>query len=1123
MATHRLYVAGGYSVGGPTGHLALCETNPSAGPLSPTGTSVPINIEHYFPGEIQKIKILDPNNSKKVFATGDNEIAYWSDDAGTNWTQSIGINGSSQNFLSAEVHENTVWIGGDEGQIYVSTNGGINFTPIQSGFLPTLSGTPISGLVVLDIKSDGVQLIAVVFDIGANETRIYKSTVGINTTTPTWIAMNNGGVLVGKVNDIGIDVSNQYQIIITTPVPADTGVRMSYNGGVSFDLVNPTTEVTVPFGLFVDIGEEVPVIFSFGSGTEINKFVSSGPPLNYVNQRAYNIVTADIFDLIMATNSEGWIALSTGGFNAEVYTTTDGGVTNDTLVCTHSALSINSIAVAPDCIFRVKTCSGCSPYAEYLFAGLPCTSMPGDIYQATPSFVTSCNCWEIMDKVVGQVADDTISSYIKYFDCSTCEASSTNWLLEDCRGQTTDIIIDGNVQDLSQWNLTAIFIENYSSCWTVRVTSDPPTTANIIVVIGISKGGCRSCGLIASVRSWVLRNCSDRQFTMNVQGTGFTVGYVVSLDAFLAGTTYVNCWEVIGTTTSPSDLLANVTDNWASCESCTQGYFSYLVRVCGENEQQIISLSSIVAIGSIITVGTNTYGFLPSDCIEILDTISVSTNDVTSVTGTYVNCEECEEGLPSCFTLESCNPDDYPSIPEVTSSNPVTADLVGNVGSVIHEVDGVDNKCYTVLYNPICNAPVGVTNITPVGPDCVSFSILSTVVVPTTAIGSCNQFIITVVNNSTLDFPFTLSLTGCTDITLLDAATQVIPAGVLATWELEYCPTAITSGACSYKIQGLCNHVVGELCYKSVEITDCTYWNICITEDNINGCKPDCIYPGSIIPITVGGNVTDLTLFPLTITFIVTNKSTGDIVFKNDYVVNDNTELQALSIDVPADVSGKYCATICIPGCDSLKEFCWDVCDPFDVYKDECNKWHLFRPNNCGPQKYFVTVTELDGDVISENVEWDSAVNNYYYFNIPHDGIFIIAMSDYFTGAIIYTFAIFETCLLEKCFKILMDKVMCSCADPCCEKCNGTPEKEVEFARMTLNKLNPLYLTYLGMASKYKVDSIGMKLIPSDTMEFLYSADDVMDKITELLENCDCLCAEENNTKSNTGRCKDCN
>ena len=103
-----------------------------------------------------------------------------------------------------------------------------------------------------------------------------------------------------------------------------------------------------------------------------------------------------------------------------------------------------------------------------------------------------------------------------------------------------------------------------------------------------------------------------------------------------------------------------------------------------------------------------------------------------------------------------------------------------------------------------------------------------------------------------------------------------------------------------------------------------------------------------------------------------------------------------------------------------------------------------------------------------------------------------------------------------------MDKVMCSCADPCCEKCNGTPEKEVEFARMTLNKLNPLYLTYLGMASKYKVDSIGMQLIPSDTMEFLYSADDVMDKITELLEKCDCLCAEENNTKSNTGRCKNC-
>ena len=131
-------------------------------------------------------------------------------------------------------------------------------------------------------------------------------------------------------------------------------------------------------------------------------------------------------------------------------------------------------------------------------------------------------------------------------------------------------------------------------------------------------------------------------------------------------------------------------------------------------------------------------------------------------------------------------------------------------------------------------------------------------------------------------------------------------------------------------------------------------------------------------------------------------------------------------------------------------------------------------------------------------------------------------MHDYITGVKLYEFAIFETCAIERCFKILMDKIMCSCADPCCKKCNGTPQQEVEFARMTLNKLNPLYFTYFGMAHKYNIDSEGLSFIPQDTMCFLYTASQVYDKINELLETCDCLCKEEASTKSSTGGCTSC-
>ena len=45
MATHRLYIAGGTSATGPTGHEALCTTNAIAGPATPpVGINTAINI-----------------------------------------------------------------------------------------------------------------------------------------------------------------------------------------------------------------------------------------------------------------------------------------------------------------------------------------------------------------------------------------------------------------------------------------------------------------------------------------------------------------------------------------------------------------------------------------------------------------------------------------------------------------------------------------------------------------------------------------------------------------------------------------------------------------------------------------------------------------------------------------------------------------------------------------------------------------------------------------------------------------------------------------------------------------------------------------------------------------------
>jgi len=348
---------------------------------------------------------------------------------------------------------------------------------------------------------------------------------------------------------------------------------------------------------------------------------------------------------------------------------------------------------------------------------------------------------------------------------------------------------------------------------------------------------------------------------------------------------------------------------------------------------------------------------------------------------------------------------------------------------------------------------------------------------------------------------------------------QTIGAGVTFYYELEFCPVAELDTTCLYTVQGPCCRAQGELCYRSVEVPDCAYYDICITSND--ECKPDCIKPNTMLTFNIGGSI-DPALYPVTITFQVVDQSDMSIIFTQDYLINNDVELDALAPSFFVEHPGRYCAEVCIPGCDTKKIFCFEVCDPFDIYKDDCNKYHIFRPHECGPQKYKVTVTELEGDVIIEDDEWDVAITSTYDFVVPGDGIYIVEMNDFTSGATIYKFAIFETCELERCFKILMDKIMCSCADPCCKKCNGTPQKEIEFGRITLNKLNPLYLTYLGMAHKWRVDSIGTAIIPEDTECFLYTASQVYGKIREILETCDCLCKEEKSTASSRGDCKSC-
>lgn len=472
----------------------------------------------------------------------------------------------------------------------------------------------------------------------------------------------------------------------------------------------------------------------------------------------------------------------------------------------------------------------------------------------------------------------------------------------------------------------------------------------------------------------------------------------------------------------------------------------------------------------------------------------------------------------SCFTLTSC------SGPESNIYNAYseTIDLSAYIGAVVN-VDGLG--CFTVSQNEDCSSfSYEVTSVEPIGDgsDCSPFEIQNCPVdFGNVMVGSTVTHTLMVISNSTSVKPvtFNVSLDGCNpDITITTPTTFNLSGGQFSYVTIEFTPTVAGMGSCQVVIEGPCSKRSCDITYTALSIPNCPHFNIDITGPK---CAPDCIKPGEIVQFNLGGSISDVA-YPTIVTISVYNQATNEIIYTSENYVENNNDLDAIVVNIIPPGPGKYCIQVCIPGCNSIKVLCFDVCEPFDIYKDDCNKWHVHKPHQSGVTQYLVTIRELDGNNLITDYLWDTTQDNSFEFELPGDGIYIFEMKDTETKDVLYSFSAFETCELQKCFIVLMDKIMCSCSDPCCKKCTGSAQEEIKFARMTLNKLNPLYMTYLGMARRNELYTYGMKLISDEQMCFLHDASAVLDKIMDLIKDCGCQCKEQKNTATNRGGCSTC-
>lgn len=230
-----------------------------------------------------------------------------------------------------------------------------------------------------------------------------------------------------------------------------------------------------------------------------------------------------------------------------------------------------------------------------------------------------------------------------------------------------------------------------------------------------------------------------------------------------------------------------------------------------------------------------------------------------------------------------------------------------------------------------------------------------------------------------------------------------------------------------------------------------------------------CMLTNKAITFELDGFADELTESgPWQIEVTVSNLADDTVIFGPQTVFTDIVTAEvddqgyALSIDLP----GAYRFTARVYMLDGDEQVVQEVsatidftlCPSFSVIKDNCYKYHLWRPSGdqapTGDPVYQVTLKNMSGSYEAD-IEWDTAVNNQLQFSLPGDDVYQLTMSQ--DDTVIYEFFIHEYCRFMFCFGKLITDLMCGkLDDPCCKDCTGEIKKNLENIRLNLNKIMAL-------------------------------------------------------------------
>lgn len=251
------------------------------------------------------------------------------------------------------------------------------------------------------------------------------------------------------------------------------------------------------------------------------------------------------------------------------------------------------------------------------------------------------------------------------------------------------------------------------------------------------------------------------------------------------------------------------------------------------------------------------------------------------------------------------------------------------------------------------------------------------------------------------------------------------------------------------------------------------------------------------------------------------------------YTNQTEAQVELLTYTAAVVTPGYYRLTVRVfstsPVDEEVATYDFSVCPIFDVIKNECYDYTLWRPSgldepDSGEEVLVVKITNGE-ETVELNYTWDTSQYERIHFKLPYDGVYTIELfSDHGVSGgelqLVYSFPIYEFCQFLFCFDKLNLLILCGAAiDPCCRDCKGEILENLKALRFTYNQLMALFGQLMGWVFRDKIKYLGIHCFNDCRVLEVKDISALFTRLRNIISTCGAPCGNINCTAEFLASC----